>query len=95
MCGLAGMPTMSASASGPEEGKCKGSSGTFEIAEMALVRLYEANRPGEILTLIRFFLEPAGDLAELFSREEKRRLRKEADLLTEETTPHTMPITSP
>lgn len=44
---------------GPEEGKCKGYPG-HEIAEMALVRLYEVSGEERYLNLSRFFLDERG-----------------------------------
>lgn len=44
---------------GPEKGKCKGYPG-HEIAEMALVRLYEATGIERYLTLSRFFTDMRG-----------------------------------
>lgn len=44
---------------GPEEGKCKGYPG-HEIAEMALVRLYEATGEQKYLDLSRFFIDERG-----------------------------------
>ena len=44
---------------GPEEGKCKGYPG-HEIAEMALVRLYEVTGEKRYLELSRFFIEERG-----------------------------------
>lgn len=44
---------------GPEEGKCKGYPG-HEIAEMALVRLYEVTGEVRYLNLSRFFIDERG-----------------------------------
>lgn len=44
---------------GPEDGKCKGYPG-HEIAEMALVRLYEATGEARYLNLSRFFIDERG-----------------------------------
>lgn len=44
---------------GPEEGRCKGYPG-HEIAEMALVRLYEATGEERYLNLSRFFVDQRG-----------------------------------
>lgn len=61
---------------GPEEGKCKGYPG-HEIAEMALVRLYEATGEEKYLNLSRFFLNERGKEPYYFDAEEKARV--EAD----------------
>ena len=44
---------------GADEEKCKGYPG-HEIAEMALVRLYEATNDEKYLNLSRFFLDERG-----------------------------------
>ncbi len=54
---------------GPEEGKCKGYPG-HEIAEMALVRLYEATGEERYLKLSRFFVEERGRQPYYFETEE-------------------------
>ena len=61
---------------GPEEGKRKGYPG-HEIAEMALVRLYEATGEQKYLDLSRFFLDQRGSSPNYFLEEEKRRARDE------------------
>lgn len=53
---------------GPEEGKCKGYPG-HEIAEMALVRLYEATGEERYLELSRFFVEERGKQPYYFDQE--------------------------
>lgn len=53
---------------GPEEGKCKGYPG-HEIAEMALVRLYEATGRKKYLELSRFFIEERGKRPYYFDKE--------------------------
>lgn len=53
---------------GPEEGKCKGYPG-HEIAEMALVRLYEVTGEQKYLELSRFFIEERGKRPYYFDRE--------------------------
>lgn len=58
---------------GPEEGKCKGYPG-HEIAEMALVRLYEVTGEEKYLRLSRFFLEQRGQQPYYFEEEERRRM---------------------
>lgn len=54
---------------GPEEEKCKGYPG-HEIAEMALVRLYEATHKEKYLHLSRFFVEERGKQPYYFEKEE-------------------------
>ena len=61
---------------GPEDGKCKGYPG-HEIAEMALVRLYEATGERKYLDLASFFLDQRGTSPNYFLEEEKRRARDE------------------
>ena len=53
---------------GPEEGKCKGYPG-HEIAEMALVRLYEATGEERYLNLARFFIDERGKRPYYFDKE--------------------------
>lgn len=53
---------------GPEEGKCKGYPG-HEIAEMALVRLYEATGDEKYLSLARFFVDERGSRPYYFDKE--------------------------
>lgn len=53
---------------GEEEGKCKGYPG-HEIAEMALVRLYEATKEERFLKLAMFFLNQRGTQPYYFDRE--------------------------
>lgn len=55
---------------GPEENKCKGYPG-HEIAEMALVRLYEVTQDEKYLNLSRFFLDERGKQPYYFSETEK------------------------
>lgn len=57
---------------GPEEGKCKGYPG-HEIAEMALVRLYEVTGCDNYLRLAEFFLNQRGSEPHYFIEEEKER----------------------
>ncbi len=57
---------------GPEEGQCKGYPG-HEIAEMALVRLYEVTGEKRYLELASFFLEMRGQRPYYFDQEEKER----------------------
>lgn len=54
---------------GPEEGKCKGYPG-HEIAEMALVRLYQVTGEERYLNLSRFFIEQRGTKPYYFDKEE-------------------------
>lgn len=61
---------------GPEDGKRKGYPG-HEIAEMALVRLYEATHEEKYLRLGKFFLDQRGTKPNYFLEEEKRRARDE------------------
>ncbi len=53
---------------GPKEGQCKGYPG-HEIAEMALVRLYEATGNRKYLELSRFFIDERGKRPYYFDRE--------------------------
>lgn len=53
---------------GPEEGKCKGYPG-HEIAEMALVRLYEVTGEERYLNLSRFFIDERGKQPYYFDQE--------------------------
>ncbi|MBR6667012.1 MAG: glycoside hydrolase family 127 protein [Clostridia bacterium] len=61
---------------GPEEGKCKGYPG-HEIAEMALVRLYEVTGEEKYLRLSKFFVDQRGQKPSYFSLEDKARAEKE------------------
>ncbi|MDL2301446.1 glycoside hydrolase family 127 protein [Lachnospiraceae bacterium OttesenSCG-928-D06] len=61
---------------GIEEGKCKGYPG-HEIAEMALVRLYEVTKEEKYLNLSKFFLEERGTKPYYFAIEEKERAKYE------------------
>ena len=61
---------------GPEEGKCKGYPG-HEIAEMALVRLYQVTGEEKYLQLSRFFLEQRGTLPKYFELEDAARAKAE------------------
>ena len=61
---------------GPEEGKCKGYPG-HEIAEMALVRLYEVTGEEKYLRLSKFFVDQRGTAPFYFALEEKARAEKE------------------
>ena len=57
---------------GPEPGQCKGYPG-HEIAEMALVRLFEEDNQGKYLKLAKFFLDQRGTEPHYFDEEEKER----------------------
>ncbi len=57
---------------GPQEGRCKGYPG-HEIAEMALVRLYEVTGEDNYLKLSQFFLNQRGTKPYYFDKEEQRR----------------------
>lgn len=63
---------------GPEDGKCKGYPG-HEIAEMALVRLYETTGNRKYLELGRYFVEERGKRPYYFDKEqpEEEKGRKE------------------
>lgn len=54
---------------GEEEGKCKGYPG-HEIAEMALIRLYEVSNNSKYLELSRFFVEERGKKPYYFDKED-------------------------
>ncbi|WP_322175872.1 glycoside hydrolase family 127 protein [Acutalibacter caecimuris] len=57
---------------GPEPGKRKGYPG-HEIAEMALVRLYEATGERKYLNLARFFIDQRGTAPHYFLQEDRER----------------------
>ena len=61
---------------GPEEGKCKGYPG-HEIAEMALVRLYQVTGEEKYLQLSRFFLNQRGTMPKYFALEDEARAKAE------------------
>lgn len=61
---------------GPEEGKCKGYPG-HEIAEMALVRLYETTGQEKYLQLSKFFIDQRGQEPNYFLQEEALRAQRE------------------
>lgn len=61
---------------GPEPEKCKGYPG-HEIAEMALVRLYEATGEKRYLDLSKFFIDQRGTTPHYFAQEEQARARLE------------------
>lgn len=60
---------------GPEEGKCKGYPG-HEIAEMALIRLYETTGNRKYLDLSRYFVEERGRRPYYFDKEQPEEIRK-------------------
>lgn len=65
---------------GEEEGKCKGYPG-HEIAEMALVRLYEATREEKYLRLGRYFVDERGKRPYYFDGEHPQDIKgKKEDL---------------
>lgn len=66
---------------GPEEGKCKGYPG-HEIAEMALVRLYEVTGEQKYLDLSRFFIDQRGTRPYYFDQEHPEAVQpgREAEL---------------
>ncbi len=57
---------------GPGKGQCKGYPG-HEIAEMALIRLFEATGEEKYLNLSRFFLDQRGTQPFYFDEEERKR----------------------
>ena len=61
---------------GPGEGQCKGYPG-HEIAEMALIRLYEATGEERYLHLSRFFIDQRGQEPNYFIQEERARTERE------------------
>ncbi len=60
---------------GPEEGKCKGYPG-HEIAEMALIRLYEVTGEERYLNLSRFFIDERGKRPYYFDTEHPEAIDK-------------------
>lgn len=60
---------------GPEEGKCKGYPG-HEIAEMALVRLYEVTKEPKYLELSKFFIDERGKRPYYFDKEHPEEVKK-------------------
>ena len=65
---------------GPEEGKCQGYPG-HEIAEMALIRLYEVTGEERYLALSRFFIDQRGQEPNYFIQEERARAAREGKIL--------------
>lgn len=64
---------------GPEEGKCKGYPG-HEIAEMALVRLYEVTGEKKYLDLSRFFVDERGKKPYYYDKEHGQKPAGEGEL---------------
>ena len=60
---------------GPEEGKCKGYPG-HEIAEMALVRLYETTQDPKYLKLAKYFIDERGTRPYYFDKEHPEEVKK-------------------
>ncbi len=60
---------------GPEEGKCKGYPG-HEIAEMALVRLYETTGDSKYLNLAKYFVDERGSRPYYFDKEHPEEVKK-------------------
>ncbi len=63
---------------GPEEGKCKGYPG-HEIAEMALVRLYETTKDEKYLKLARYFVDQRGQRPYYFDQEHPKDIKNGPD----------------
>lgn len=70
---------------GPAPHQCKGYPG-HEIAEMALVRLFEATGEKKYLELSKFFLDQRGTAPHYFLEEDKARAEYEGKPASEETT---------
>lgn len=70
---------------GREAGKRRGYPG-HEIAEMALIRLYEATGEGRYLALAQFFLDERGQEPNFFIEEEKARAAREGKRVVRFTT---------
>lgn len=70
---------------GAEDGKCKGYPG-HEIAEMALVRLYDVTGNERYLQLSKFFVDQRGQEPNYFIEEEKTRAAKEGKHLSHTNT---------
>lgn len=67
-------------------GKCEGYPG-HEIAEMGLVRLYEATREEKYLKLSKFFLDRRGTRPYYFDKEARRRAERAGELYVPDTNP--------
>lgn len=65
---------------GPEEGKCKGYPG-HEIAEMALIRLYETTGEEKYLALSRFFIDERGTRPYYFDGEHPEQIHNRPEEL--------------
>ncbi|MCD8119001.1 MAG: glycoside hydrolase family 127 protein [Lachnospiraceae bacterium] len=65
---------------GPEPGKCKGYPG-HEIAEMALVRLYEETGEEKYLNLSRYFIDERGQQPNYFALEHPEKKPDEDEIL--------------
>ncbi len=63
---------------GPEDGKCKGYPG-HEIAEMALVRLYETTQDQKYLDLAKYFIDERGSRPYYFDREHPDEIKNGPD----------------
>ncbi|MDE7260510.1 MAG: glycoside hydrolase family 127 protein, partial [Oscillospiraceae bacterium] len=72
---------------GPDSGKCKGYPG-HEIAEMGLVRLYEATGDTKYLNLSKFFLEQRGAQPYYFDEEARQRASFEGKPYTPDINPN-------
>lgn len=70
---------------GPEPDKCHGYPG-HEIAEMALIRLYEATGEQRYLDLSRYFIDQRGQEPNYFIEEERERATRESKVLRRPTT---------
>ena len=70
---------------GPEEGKCHGYPG-HEIAEMALVRLYEVTGEERYLNLSRYFIDQRGQEPNYFIQEERDRTARAGQVLRRPST---------
>ncbi|MCL2425199.1 MAG: glycoside hydrolase family 127 protein [Oscillospiraceae bacterium] len=63
---------------GPEEGKCKGYPG-HELAELALVRLYEVTGEEKYLNLSKFFIDERGKRPYYFDKEHPQDIKNDID----------------
>lgn len=73
---------------GPEEGKCKGYPG-HEIAEMALVRLYETTKNDKYLKLAKYFIDERGTRHTTLTRAPGRSKEESGSACAMNTTRHT------